>query len=455
VAIQTIIRESDIYTAIPIAASPEIHAFHQSQANERCLVGGVRSGKTIAELGELIIQDLRHPGNRSLVARWTFADLKKTTMETFWEMFPDEFRMEYNKQDGVLKWKPLNGKQNTTVFMGLDDKRKLKSLEIGQAMIDEVNEVDPEIYRFIEGRLSHPLGPRRLMCAANPEGKDPVIWAHYHPDGPDYSPTREYFQVDSMLNPYLPEDYKERLRNMPDNWQKRYVHGEFVVFEGLIYPSFSKDIHVVDPFVVDPAWNITRVIDFGMSNNPSVCLWIASDFMGNHFVVKEFTAKDTLIDEFCSGIHELSSGMNIHRTFCDPSMFKMDQPDKLKRGYIKVADVFFKENVRVYPANNDFRTRFDRTNTMLFVDPRKDNPLTGEIGSPSLFVFNTCSRTIDELESRQWSKKLGEEKPREGHDDHVDCVEYFCNTDPKATMKAVKVDPYAMAAEEVDWVTDY
>jgi PBSX family phage terminase large subunit len=374
-----------------------------------------------------------------------YEDLKKTTMVTFFDMIDQANAWplieRWNKQDKTVTWRPISGRQSVTHFMGFDELRKLSSFEIGSAFLDEVQEIKPELYSACEQRLSSPQGPRRLWCAGNPNGRDLVIWAHYHEDGPQHSDLREYFVVTSLENPFLPEDYIETLLTMPDLQQQRYIYGEFVVFEGVIYPSFSRKIHVIEPFVVDPAWRITRVIDYGMSHNPSVCLWFASDFEGNHFCIKEASWKNKIIEEVAEGIHELSSGMNIWRTYGDPSMFKMQQQDKLTRGYRKVSDLFRDEKILIYPASGDMKTRFDRTNTMLFVNPRRQNPVTGEWGSPALFVFGTCERTIDEISSRQWDKKLYSEKPKEGiPDDHVDCVEYFCNTDPRATEKPVPKD---------------
>lgn len=405
----------------------------------------------------------RYPGNHHGIFRKTYQDLKKTTMVTFFRLLEesgaDRLIQSWHKVDGLLTWKfrDRNGKPSVTHFMGLDDKHKLKSLELGSVYVCELPELRPEDYLFLEGRLSSPYGPRRLWCEGNPEGKDQVMWSHYHPDGPDYQPTRECFHVTSLENPYNPKDYIESLMAKPDWWKDRFVYGKFVVFEGLIYPSFKKEIHVIEPFVVDPAWQITRVIDFGMSHNPTTCLWFASDFEGNHYLIKEAAWKGKLIEEVAEGIHARSSGMNIWRTYCDPSMFKMDQQNQITKAYCKVSDLFHNENISLYPANNDMRTRFDRTNTMMFLNPRKQNPVTGESGSPDIFFFGTCERTIHEITQRQWDGKTGTERPKEGiPDDHVDCVEYFCNTEPRATDKPIVRDKWAPAPENPweNWVVN-
>jgi len=426
---------SKYYTPLPSCLP-----FHASKHKFRALAGGIGSGKSVAGVWESILMCLRYPGNEHLIGRKTLADLKKTTLLTFFEQCPRDLIYSFNKQDMTLCFRhdERTGKRSVIHFMGVDEIRKAKSLNLGSFFVDEGTEIQVDVYRFLEGRLRNPNGPRRGWVCTNVEGKDPILYHHFHPKGKFYKQNHKYWVSTTLDNPYLPKDYVDDLLSYGDSdneamrsFVRRYVYADFVVFEGQIYPGFREKTHVIDPIDIPAKWHKYRVIDHGMSHNPTACVWIAVDEDGNVFIYREYEAVGKLIDDNARAIRELSGDEVYEQNLCDPSMFNRNQQGK--KGWVSVADLYREMGVVMQIGDNS-KSRFERLNALIAVDPNRIHPITGELGAPRLFVTKECPATIEEIESRQWKKlkvtdasSTAKEEARDGNDDHVDCVEYFAN----------------------------
>lgn len=58
------------------------------------------------------------------------------------------------------------------------------------------------------------------------------------------------FRASSLENKHLPQDYIDNLLSFDTDYFKRYVLGEFNVFEGQIFDEFTESIHIVDDFEI-------------------------------------------------------------------------------------------------------------------------------------------------------------------------------------------------------------
>jgi phage terminase large subunit-like protein len=156
------------------------------------------------------------------------------------------------------------------------------------------------------------------------------------------------------LTPLAPDAYlEERYTNSPEGWQwfnidlndnrvsrgghlddravdrlidqfsdetrEARVSGKFVGFEGAIFPSFNRSIHVADfgPEDMDPDWKRLRGIDFGY-RNPFCCLWAAQDREGCWWIYDEHYEAGSSIERHAEIIEAKSAGQNILRTWADP-----------------------------------------------------------------------------------------------------------------------------------------
>src|SRR5271170_682215 len=119
-------------------------AFYYSNARNQCFSGGFNNGKTYAGCLKAFTLLSTFPKYRMCIARQTFADLKITTIQTFFKICPNELVARYNEQDGFLEL--LNG--SVVYFKHLDkvDESTLRGLEINSALVDQAEEIDEKVY---------------------------------------------------------------------------------------------------------------------------------------------------------------------------------------------------------------------------------------------------------------------------------------------------------------------
>ena len=99
-----------------------------------------------------------------------------------------------------------------------------------------------------------------------------------------------------MDNPAFPKDEFDRARRtLPKAiFERRYL-GKWTRLEGLVYPEFDEDTHVVEPFHIPDNWLRFGGLDFGY-NNPNAVVCIAQDPDSNTFYIyKEFYRNETLL----------------------------------------------------------------------------------------------------------------------------------------------------------------
>lgn len=407
--------------------------FHGSAAKERLLVGGMGSGKTMAECADSISRGLRVPGIRIVMTRKTVPEVRDTLEPEFINTMPEELysACTVRRSGGHIESIVApNGAE--WLFRAIDDWQKYKSLNIGHIYWDELSEFDQATYNGMRGRLRQrfptararelgytaeiPEQERGSTAATNPNGRD-WIWEHFIRDATD---ERRSWTATSLDNPHLPEDYLETLLQMPDAWVRRYVLCSFDEFGGLIYPDWNYDDHVwKGTLEISKATPIWHGYDPGM-RHPTAMLWVA--VVGNKMVgVHEELASDTDFDTWVKRVKEVEA--------------------KLPRVTWRVADPN-RINVRDFHAQS-LKAHWRRRGFLFQDGPsrHKDRiPMLGTlIKSNRFMVTKACPQTFDQVQAYRWEdltasmrQKLGShaedyapEEPLKVFDDLVDCGQYL------------------------------
>jgi len=96
------------------------------------------------------------------------------------------------------------------------------------------------------------------------------------------------FHYTSYDNPYIDSsEIDEAKRDMTvDRFQQEYM-ANFRKAEGLVYPEFNRDIHIVDEDKIPPLKETICGVDFGYTN-PSAILVIGVDYDSNYWIVDEW-----------------------------------------------------------------------------------------------------------------------------------------------------------------------
>ena len=411
--------------------------FDNDRARFNWYVGGFGSGKTYIGSQAAVRLAMMAPKGRGLIARQTLVDLKATTMKTFFEVCDRRLIQNWNKTENLLTF--INGHE--IYFWGLDDIEKLKSLEIGWFWIDEVDEVNEETFKVAQGRLRHPAQPKRLgYITSNSEGKNWTYNIFVRGKGLSKPEDIEKYWVvkaPSNENTHLPSDYLDTLNSYTGDLYKRYVLGSWDVFEGQIFPDFSRAHHVIRPFAIPEHWMKFRMMDWG-ENNPTTCGWIAMDPEKNLFYYREYEKSGEFTPYHSQEITKLSLGEKIKYTVIDPSV-------KGRRGRSgKNIDLEYKEAgfVPLVYGNNAVSAGISRIHKYFYLDDNRIHPITKQKGAPRVFFFDTCEKTIECIENMRWKKPSNddenpEEKPVKKDDHLFDGFRYGIMTLPDISFGGV------------------
>ncbi|MCP4215821.1 MAG: hypothetical protein GY765_14305 [bacterium] len=269
-------------------ASPTCWKFHNDDSFVKGLLGPIGSGKSVACCADLMKrateQEKSNDGrsySRWAIIRNTYRELHDTTMRTFFDWFPKDLG-KWRTAD--MEWTLSNkDMQAEFIFRALDrpdDIKKLLSLELTGAWINEGREIPKPVLDMLQGRvgrypaLKDGVAPTwsGIILDTNPPDTDHWWYRMFeeeHPDG------WALFKQPSGLAPNaenlenLPHDYYTRLQSGHDQeWINVYVHGKYgFIQDGKpMYPEYNDSIHAApQPLEYNPHNPIWLGIDFGLT----------------------------------------------------------------------------------------------------------------------------------------------------------------------------------------------
>ena len=253
--------------------------FVKSTAPSILFSGAFGAGKSVALCTKGLKLSLDYPKNFGLICRKVRASLTQTTIKTFLDLVcPKEIITDYNKTEGLLTLK--NGSQ--ILFGGLDDPLKLGSLNLGWCGIDEAIETTEDEWNWLGGRLRLPGVPHQIFAVTNPGAPSHYLYKIFFRDKKG-----EIFQASSLENPDLPEDYKQRISEFEGAYYQRYVLGQWVGMEGLVYSMFNERVCLIHRFEISKRWLIHVGHDFGLAN-PAALFYAQDPDTGNFYLFAEY-----------------------------------------------------------------------------------------------------------------------------------------------------------------------
>ena len=279
---------------VDYTASKTMTEFHQSEKFTRALMGPIGSGKSVACCIEMFLKSFAQlPDSegvrktRWVVVRNTYRELIDTTIQTFFDWYPEELGL-FKKMD--LKFITEQQLPDGTVahievlFRALDkpdDIKKLLSLEVTGGWINEAREIPKQIMDMLIGRLGR--YPRKihgkggatwhgLIMDTNPPDSDHWWYKLFEVDKPNSyalfkQPSGTSEEAENIVN--LPTNYYLTMQDGKDKeWVNVYVNGKYgFVQDGKpVFPEYKDDAHSTDEEIVIPETALIYVgIDFGLT----------------------------------------------------------------------------------------------------------------------------------------------------------------------------------------------
>ena len=177
---------------------------------------------------------------------------------------------------------------------GLDNPQNLLSDYFDAAFVNQAELVPFDSWLEVTARVSERAGTMPiafLVADCNPSA--PNHWIRHQTQAGKV----EYFELSYKDNPEiynqetgeLTETGKRRvarLENLEGLRYKRGFEGKWESAEGLVFDTFSPDIHVIDRIKLDKNWRRYISIDWGF-RNPSSCIWWAVSTDDRIYAYKE------------------------------------------------------------------------------------------------------------------------------------------------------------------------
>ena len=370
----------------------KIYSFLKNSEKQKEVVvyGGAGSGKSYTVAQFLIIEKLLSNRNkRLLVTRKYNPSLRVTTWKLIHELL-DEFKIPYieNKTEQVLQLP----RRNEIYFRGLDDAEKIKSSEFNYIWMEEATEFDYEDYLQLKLRLRRATNSvNQMFLTFNPVAG----WTQ-----------KQFFEQESddvailhttyVDNPFLVKEYTEMLellKEQDEAFYQIYTLGQFAILKNKIYNNYQIVSKIPENFD-----EIIYGVDFGY-NNPSVVLEIGLKD-DNIYITKELYETRLTNEELIEKLKYFVKNKNAE-IYADSA-----EPDRIKEIERAGFNIRAAKKAKQKVANG--------------IDLLKRK---------KIYIHETCTNTIKEIQSYKWKeKKDGEilDEPVKFLDHAMDAMRYAC-----------------------------
>jgi len=236
--------------------------------------------------------------------------------------------------------------------------------------------------------------------------------------------------------------------------------GKWHESSGLVIDEWDSKVHVISPFDIPRHWSRFRAVDHG-DKHPAAGLWGALSPAGDLFFYRDYLRKGRVPSQICQDIIELSGNTRrLIGSYSNPKNERVySRYEEIQNGESFQWTVF---DARAFSTNSsgDGITlsklyEFDGLKMKkgsghdsdhyvpilkewFCVDPNKKHFVTGEMGAPRVYVFDTCTDFIRTIKRWVWvdrktksSERLAKESPTKTDDDLCDCMKLMIQANPR------------------------
>lgn len=391
----------------------QLEVIANSTARMNILDGSVRSGKTISSLVTWIMFVSEAPPGELLMAGKTERTLKRNILDVLEQMVGQRY-FKYSLGSGEAT---LFGRR--IYLVGANDMRsegKIRGLTLAGAYGDEITLWPESFFTMLLSRLS--ISGAKFIGTTNPDSPYHWLMRNYLRRVSELDLKRWHFSLED--NPNLDQKYVEALkREYTGLWYKRYILGQWVQAEGVVYDMWDESKYV-RPTIDRPYTQYYVSIDYGTQNPMAFGLWgyvppstkaNPHEFESAWYKIKEYhydgraKGRQKTDEEYYHDLVEFVGELPIRSVIIDPSAASF------------IATIRKRGKFTVRKAHNDVLEGIRNVATALN---------TGKI------LYNDCCKeTFREFASYVWDEKAAErggERPVKQNDHQLDADRYFVNT---------------------------
>ncbi len=284
---------------------------------------------------------------------------------------------------------------------------KIQGSSVKYCYCDELAKFHKDVFEMVKGSLDKPYSC--LDGALNPESKNHWLKVDFI-DKIETDNLDVYMQHYTIFdNPFLSDEFVENLckeyKSAGNHWYNRLIMGQWENAEGLIYPMFDENVHVVDT-LPESFTDFYISMDYGIQNATAMGLWGRSG--GKWYMVREFhhsgrdTGKQKTDAEYYEDLKNLASGRYINSVIIDPSASSF------------IALIRQKGEFKIRKADNDVINGISAVASALHQE--------------KIYFHKSCKNIIDEFNGYMWDDKSNEDRPIKDKDHQQDQMRYLVYT---------------------------
>jgi phage terminase large subunit len=251
----------------------------QSKAREVLLSGPSGTGKSMACLQKIDLAASQRPMRAAIVRKLRTA-LTQAALVTFKEKVlpPPPNAVWFHHEDQEFRYP--NGSR--VVVAGLDDPRKVLSTDFDLIYVQEATELEEQDWQILLTRLrNNALSYQQLLADCNPSY--PNHWLKLRADSGQVSVLESHHEDNPQLYDHAKQawtpfgvEYLRTLDSLSGYLHKRLRLGLWVAAEGMFFPEWDPEVHVIDRFEIPDHWPRWISVDYGFAV-PFCALWLARD----------------------------------------------------------------------------------------------------------------------------------------------------------------------------------
>jgi hypothetical protein len=425
-------------------APPTIASFMRSKAFVRCILGPVGSGKSTGCLIELIrrmCEQEKGPDGirrtRFAIIRQTLSQIKQTVLKEFYTWAGPITTFKVSENTIYIKFNDVESEIHLIPLDDEQDIRRLLSLQLTGAWINEAPEVDVSIVPALCGRL----GRYPSKAQGGPTWFGLIMDGNFGTEGGDWhrvlemelpadwqfwkQPSGLSAEAENLDNLPGGHEYYERLeRSHSEAWVKRYVKAEWgddpsgtAVFRD----TFKRSFHVHVELEPVHAYPLIVGQDFGRDPCSVIC---QPDHKGRLLVLEEVIAEDIGLELH---IEQALRPALTHQRYLGKSVAVVGDPAGVAKGNIyedTCFDALKRSGFVAFPApTNDIDPRI--RSIEYFLMGQRD-------GGPALIIDESrCPTIVRALAGgyRYAKTKAGVRKPSPDKNKYshiIDALQYAC-----------------------------
>lgn len=376
--------------------------------------GAVRSGKTSIMTVAYVNWAMTNFNNYNFaICGKTVGSAIKNIVIPFMAMSftRDKYAINFTRSDNKLTIS-RGGKTNTFYIYGGKDESSymlIQGITLAGIFLDEVALMTQSFVMQAMARCS--VEKSKMFFNCNPASPQHWFYTDFIKRADELNALQLHFEMRD--NPSLSEEKLQQYETLYSGvFYDRYVRGLWVVAEGLIYPMFDRQKHVVEN--VDREYSQIYVsVDYGTQNPTAMLMFGLCN--GVWYCIKEYyhsgrdSKQQKTDDEYYTELEKFTEGYIITKVIVDPSAASF------------ITLIRRKSKLGVKQADNAVLAGIRETATALNL---------------GLIKFNKCCKeTIKEFEIYSWDSKAEDDKPIKENDHCQDAIRYFVKTQLVAVPK--------------------